>query len=65
MSGGAGCGAFMPATVWAHPRCRDDLARGGAAQHAEALAWHQAQPVPQEPMLIRPVVPDRVVTEQT
>lgn len=59
-----GTAAFRPATVWAHPRCRDDLARGGAAQHAEALAWHRAQPVPRDPAQVRPVVPDRVVAEQ-
>ncbi|MGH3887208.1 MAG: MBL fold metallo-hydrolase [Pseudonocardiaceae bacterium] len=60
-----GAAAFLPATVWAHPRCRDDLARGGAAQHAEALSWYRAQPVPHDPALIRPVVPDQVITEQT
>lgn len=59
-----GTAAFLPATVWAHPRCRDDLARGGAAQYAEALAWYHAQPVPRDPVLVRPVVPDRVVAEQ-
>jgi glyoxylase-like metal-dependent hydrolase (beta-lactamase superfamily II) len=59
-----GTEAFLPTTVWAHPRCRDDLARGGAAQHAEALSWYRAQPVPREPMLVRPIVPDRVVANQ-
>ncbi len=59
-----GTAAFMPATVWAHPRCRDDLARGGAVQHTEALSWYRAQPVPKEPKPVRPVVPDRVVTGQ-
>jgi glyoxylase-like metal-dependent hydrolase (beta-lactamase superfamily II) len=58
-----GTAAFLPAPVWAHPRCRDDLARGGAAQHAEALSWYRAQPVPREPQLVRPVVPDRVVAK--
>ncbi|MGH3874457.1 MAG: MBL fold metallo-hydrolase [Pseudonocardiaceae bacterium] len=58
-----GTAAFLPATVWAHPRCRDDLARGGAAQHAEALTWYRAQPMPRTPALVRPVVPDRVITE--
>jgi glyoxylase-like metal-dependent hydrolase (beta-lactamase superfamily II) len=58
-----GTAAFLPATVWAHPRCRDDLARGGAAQHAEALAWSRAQRVPCDPTLVRPVVPDHLVTE--
>lgn len=57
-----GTTAFLPATVWAHPRCRDDLARGGAAQHAEALAWSRAQRMPRDPELVRPVVPDHVVT---
>lgn len=60
-----GTAAFQPATVWAHRRCRDDLARGGAAQHAEALSWYRAQPVPHDPVLVRPVVPDRVITKQT
>jgi glyoxylase-like metal-dependent hydrolase (beta-lactamase superfamily II) len=60
-----GTAAFLPATVWAHPLCRDDLARGGAAQHAEALSWYRAQPVPHEPAPVRPVVPDRVVAKQT
>ncbi len=58
-----GTAAFLPAAVWAHPRCRDDLARGGAAQHAEALEWFRAQPTPREPALVRPVVPDHLVTE--
>ncbi|MEO7193363.1 MAG: MBL fold metallo-hydrolase [Pseudonocardiaceae bacterium] len=58
-----GTGAFLPAAVWAHPRCRDDLARGGAAQHAEALALSRAQRVAHEPVLVRPVVPDHLVTE--
>lgn len=60
-----GTAAFIPAMVWAHPRCRDDLARGGAAQHAEALSWYRSQPVPREPVPVPPVVPDRVVTGQT
>jgi glyoxylase-like metal-dependent hydrolase (beta-lactamase superfamily II) len=59
-----GTAAFLPATVWAHPRCRDELARGGAAQYAEALSWYRAQPVPRDPGLVRPVVPDRVVAQQ-
>ncbi|MGH3900921.1 MAG: MBL fold metallo-hydrolase [Pseudonocardiaceae bacterium] len=59
-----GTAAFLPAAVWAHPRCRDDLARGGAAQHAEALSWYRAQPVPRDPVPVRPVVPDRVVAGQ-
>ncbi|HWR46458.1 MAG TPA: MBL fold metallo-hydrolase [Pseudonocardiaceae bacterium] len=58
-----GTAAFLPAPVWAHPRCRDDLARGGAAQHAEALAWSRAQRMPRDPALVRPVVPDHLVTE--
>ncbi|MGH3702884.1 MAG: MBL fold metallo-hydrolase [Pseudonocardiaceae bacterium] len=58
-----GTAAFLPAPVWAHPRCRDDLARGGAAQHAEALAFARAQRVPRGPELVRPVVPDHLVTE--
>ncbi|HSL07511.1 MAG TPA: MBL fold metallo-hydrolase [Pseudonocardiaceae bacterium] len=64
-----GTAAFLPATVWAHPRCRDDLARGGAAQYAEAMSWYRAQPMardagPRAPGPVRPVVPDRVVAEQ-
>ena len=58
-----GTAAFLPAAVWAHPRCRDDLARGGAAQHAEALTWSRAQQMPHDPELVRPVVPDHLVTE--
>lgn len=58
-----GTAAFLPAPVWAHPRCRDDLARGGAAQHAEALAFSRAQRVPRDPELVAPVVPDHLVTE--
>ncbi|MGH3787221.1 MAG: MBL fold metallo-hydrolase [Pseudonocardiaceae bacterium] len=58
-----GTAAFLPAAVWAHPRCRDDLARGGAAQHAEALTWARAQHLPHDPELVRPVVPDHLVTE--
>jgi glyoxylase-like metal-dependent hydrolase (beta-lactamase superfamily II) len=57
-----GTAAFLPAAVWAHSRCRDDLARGGAAQHAEAVAWSRAQGLPDR-MLVRPVVPDHTVTE--
>ena len=56
-----GTAAFHPADVWAHRRCRADLARGGAAQHAEALAWHRAQGRPGAVPLIEPVLPDRVV----
>ncbi len=59
-----GTAAFLPATVWAHPRCRDDLARGGAAQHAEALAWSRAQRIQRDPPLVPPVVPDRLVAKQ-
>jgi glyoxylase-like metal-dependent hydrolase (beta-lactamase superfamily II) len=54
-----GTAAFLPATVWAHPGCRDDLARGGAAQHAEALAWGRAHCE-----LVCPVVPDHLVAKQ-
>lgn len=54
-----GTAAFLPAPVWAHPRCRDDLARGGAAQHAEALAWGCAHRA-----LVRPVVPDHLIAKQ-
>jgi glyoxylase-like metal-dependent hydrolase (beta-lactamase superfamily II) len=57
-----GTAAFLPAAVWAHFRCRDDLARGGAAQYAEALAWSRAEGLP-DPMLVRPVLPDHPVTE--
>jgi glyoxylase-like metal-dependent hydrolase (beta-lactamase superfamily II) len=56
-----GTAAFLPATVWAHPRCRDDLARGGAAQHAEALAWWRAQRLSGDSALVRPVVPEHLV----
>ncbi|MGH3672025.1 MAG: MBL fold metallo-hydrolase [Pseudonocardiaceae bacterium] len=56
-----GTAAFLPAAVWAHPRCRDDLARGGAAQHGEALAWSRAQGVTLDPVLVSPVVPDHLV----
>ncbi len=59
-----GTAAFLPATVWSHPRCRDDLARGGAAQHAEALALSRAQQMPRDPALVRPVVPDQLVSNQ-
>ncbi|MGH3964592.1 MAG: MBL fold metallo-hydrolase [Pseudonocardiaceae bacterium] len=51
-----GTAAFSPTTVWAHPRCRDDLTRGGAAQHADALAWGRTHPA-----LVHPVVPDHLV----
>ncbi|MGH3916468.1 MAG: MBL fold metallo-hydrolase [Pseudonocardiaceae bacterium] len=64
-----GTAALLPAAVWAHPRCRDDLARGGAAQHAEALTWSRAQPRapgrPPEPALVLPVVPDRLIIGPT
>jgi glyoxylase-like metal-dependent hydrolase (beta-lactamase superfamily II) len=58
-----GTAAFLPAPVWAHPRCRDNLDRGGAAQHAEALACFNAQQIPHEPALVPPVVPDHLVSE--
>lgn len=58
-----GTAAFLPAPVWAHVRCRDDLARGGAAQHAEALAWSRAQQLP-DPLPVHPVIPDHPVTDQ-
>ena len=54
--------AFLPAAVWAHHRCRDDLARGGAVQHAEAVAWSRAQGLP-DPQLVPPVVPDHPVSD--
>ncbi|MGH3998592.1 MAG: MBL fold metallo-hydrolase [Pseudonocardiaceae bacterium] len=54
-----GTAAFLPAAVWAHPRCRDDLARGGVDQHREALAWGRAHRT-----LVHPVVPDHLVAEQ-
>lgn len=54
-----GTEAFLPATVWAHPRCREDLARGGGAQHAEALAWGREHLAP-----VRPVLPDHLVATQ-
>ena len=57
-----GTAAFMPTTVWAHPRCRDDLARGGVVQHAEALAWSRAHGMPRDAVPVRPVVPDHLVT---
>jgi glyoxylase-like metal-dependent hydrolase (beta-lactamase superfamily II) len=59
-----GTAAFLPASVWAHLRCRDDLARGGAAQHSEALAWSRTQRMPREPALVRPVVPDQLIAKQ-
>lgn len=59
-----GTAALLPATVWAHPRCRDDLARGGAAQHTEALAWSRAQRMHHDPVLVRPVVPDHVAAKE-
>lgn len=58
-----GTAAFLPAPVWAHPRCRDDLARGGAAQHAEALWWARELGLPRDRTPVVPVVPDRVVAE--
>ncbi|MGH3782587.1 MAG: MBL fold metallo-hydrolase, partial [Pseudonocardiaceae bacterium] len=58
-----GTAAFLPAMVWAHPRCRDDLARGGAAQHAEALAWSRADGRSREAVPVRPVVPEHLVTQ--
>ncbi len=58
-----GTAALLPTTVWAHPRCRDDLARGGGAQHTEALAWSRVQRMPRDPVLVRPVVPDHLVAE--
>jgi glyoxylase-like metal-dependent hydrolase (beta-lactamase superfamily II) len=58
-----GTAAFLPAAVWAHSGCRDDLARGGAAQYAEALAWSRAQQRP-DAALVPPVVPDHSITDQ-
>ncbi|HYZ09951.1 MAG TPA: MBL fold metallo-hydrolase [Pseudonocardiaceae bacterium] len=56
-----GTSAFLPTVVWAHRGCRVDLARGGAAQHGEALAWHRAQGRHGVVPLVEPVLPDRVV----
>lgn len=56
-----GTSAFHPTDVWAHRGCRADLARGGTAQQAEALAWHRTQGRPGAVPLIEPVLPDRVV----
>lgn len=58
-----GTAAFLPAAVWAHPRCRDDLAMGGERQHAEALACYRAQQILREPALVCPVLPDHLVTQ--
>lgn len=58
-----GTAAFLPAAVWAHSGCRDDLARGGAAQHAEALAWSRAQQLP-DAVLVPPVVPDHPIIDK-
>ncbi len=55
-----GTAALLPAPVWAHPDCRDDLAEGGVRQHAEAVA-HRDGPVER----VRPVVPDRTVVRRT
>jgi glyoxylase-like metal-dependent hydrolase (beta-lactamase superfamily II) len=55
-----GTAAFLPAAVWAHYRCRDDLARGGGAQYAEALAWLRANQLP-DPAPVHPVVPDHPI----
>lgn len=55
-----GTAALLPATVWAHPGCRDDLAAGGDRQHAEARQ-HGLGAAEQ----VRPVVPDRVVAQRS
>lgn len=71
-----GTAALLPAPVWAHSSCRDDLAEGGARQHVEALRYaavsgdaearlagnqhSHSRPVHR----VRPVVPDRVVTQR-
>ncbi|MPZ65523.1 MAG: MBL fold metallo-hydrolase [Pseudonocardiaceae bacterium] len=55
-----GTAALLPATVWAHLGCRDDLAAGGARQHAEARQ-HGFGAAEQ----VRPVVPDRVVAQRS
>lgn len=55
-----GTAALLPAPVWAHPGCRDDLAEGGARQHAEAAA-HRSGPAER----LRPVVPDQTVALRT
>ncbi|MQA16251.1 MAG: MBL fold metallo-hydrolase [Pseudonocardiaceae bacterium] len=54
-----GTAALLPAHVWAHPGCRDDLARGGARQHAEARGWRRGAGH------VTPVVPDRMVAART
>lgn len=58
-----GTAAFLPAAVWAHARCRDDLAGGGSAQHAEAVRWSRAQGL-SDPVAVRPVVPDHTLFER-
>src|SRR5919202_299321 len=57
-----GTAAFLPAAVWAHVRCQEDLARGGTAQYAEALAWFRAHQLP-DPAPVHPVVPDHPVID--
>lgn len=69
-----GTEALLPATVRAHPRCRDDLAAGGARQHAEALRYAPVSGDTEARLIgnshsrpvhrVRPVVPDRVVTQR-
>lgn len=58
-----GTAALAPTAVWAHPACRDDLARGGAAQRAEAQAWYREQGRHVAVPLVAPVVPDRTVPD--
>lgn len=59
-----GTSAFLPASVWAHPRCRDSLAAGGQRQFDEARTWYAQEGLP-EPPRVDPVVPDRTVTART
>lgn len=58
-----GTAALAPTSVWAHPACRADLARGGATQQAEARAWYRGQGRPAAVPLVAPVVPDRTVPD--
>lgn len=59
-----GTGAFLPAAVWAHERCRTELAGWGDAMRAEVARMYRAMERPTDAehvLAVRPVLPDRVV----
>ncbi|HEY1574555.1 MAG TPA: MBL fold metallo-hydrolase [Pseudonocardiaceae bacterium] len=59
-----GTGSLLPTAVWAHERCRTDLAEHGTEMRADVAAMYRAMDRPADAehvLAVDPVLPDRVV----